>query len=123
MQHSDFVGYARDEIHIVFDDDDAAPFADALDQRGGQLAFGLAHAGDGFIEHDQLRFLHQQHANFQPLLLAVAEKRAFDFEIILERNFLGDFVNALDHLCGALEGDAAHDRVTFGYETSRFRTP
>ena len=33
-----------------------------------------AHAGDRLVEHQQLRVLDQQHADLEPLLLAVAEQ-------------------------------------------------
>jgi hypothetical protein len=62
-----------DEFQIMLDDDDAAVTGDAAEQGGGVLGFLVRHAGDGFVHQEELWFLHQQHADFQPLPLAVGE--------------------------------------------------
>ncbi|MNC84295.1 hypothetical protein D3C75_1387770 [compost metagenome] len=43
-------------------------------QLGGVFGFGVGHASGGFIEQQQMRFLHQQHADFQKLLLPVGQQ-------------------------------------------------
>ena len=40
-------------------------------QLGGALGFLRRHAGDRLVDQQQLRLLHQQHADLEPLLLAV----------------------------------------------------
>ena len=45
----------------------------AGEQFGGALDFAVGHAGNGFVDEQQFGFLHQEHADFQPLLLAVRE--------------------------------------------------
>ncbi len=44
------------------------------EQFGGALGFVVAHAGNRLVQQQQPRFLHQQHADFQPLLLAVRQQ-------------------------------------------------
>ena len=46
----------------------------AEEQLGGALGFLVGHAGHRLVEQQQLRVLHQQHADLQPLLLAVAQQ-------------------------------------------------
>jgi hypothetical protein len=43
------------------------------EQLGGAGGFLVGHAGHGLVEQQQLGVLHQQHADLQPLLLAVAQ--------------------------------------------------
>jgi hypothetical protein len=47
---------------------------EAHEQLGGALGLVVGHAGHRFVEQQQLRVLHQQHADLQPLLLAVGEQ-------------------------------------------------
>ena len=49
--------------------------ASSCEQLAGGLALRAAHAGDRLVEQQQLRLLHEQHPDLQPLLLAVAERR------------------------------------------------
>ena len=44
-------------------------------QLGGLLGLGVGHAGDRLVDQQQLRVLRQQHADLEPLLLAVRERR------------------------------------------------
>ena len=46
--------------------------------------------------------LDQQHADLQPLLLAVAERFGGPVELVLQEDHRGDLANARDHLVGAL---------------------
>jgi hypothetical protein len=45
-----------------------------VQQGRGLLGLLVGHAGDGFVHQQQLRVLHEQHADLQPLLLAVAQQ-------------------------------------------------
>ncbi len=60
------------------------------------LALADAHAGDRLVEHQQLRVLDQQHADLQPLLLAVAEEGGLLVQVVLEEDHLGDLLDAVD---------------------------
>ena len=44
------------------------------EQLGGALGLLVGHAGDRLVEQQQLGLLHQQHADLEPLLLAVREQ-------------------------------------------------
>src|SRR5277367_2231715 len=71
MQHGDPVGDVLDELHVVLDHDHGAVLDDAVEQFGGLGSLGHAHAGNGLVEHQQVRILDQQHADLEPLLLAM----------------------------------------------------
>ena len=71
MQHSHTFGDLPQEVHVVFDHDDGALRGQLREQLARRLAFFLAHAGHRFVEQQQPAVLHQQHADLQPLLLAV----------------------------------------------------
>ncbi len=78
-QHRAFV-QARDldaelahEGHVVLDHDHGAVAVDLLQQLGGLPRLGVGHAGDRLVDQQQLRLLRQQHADLEPLLLAVRQ--------------------------------------------------
>ena len=64
----------------------------SLEQLGGLVALGDAHAGDRLVEHQQLGILDQQHADLQPLLLAVAQGFGRTIEMILKEDHPRDLV-------------------------------
>ena len=66
-----------------------------VEQLGGLGALRDAHAGDRLVEHQQLGVLDQQHADLEPLLLAVAEQFRRPVEAVLQEDHLGDLVHAL----------------------------
>ncbi len=66
-----------------------------------------AHAGDRLVEHQQLRVLDQQHADLQPLLLAVAEQGGAHVEAVLQEDHFRDFMDAVAHGGVAREGQRA----------------
>ena len=43
-------------------------------QLGAAQRLVVGHAGDGLVEQQQLRLLHQQHADLEPLLLAMRQE-------------------------------------------------
>ena len=77
-QHRAFVQYrhfraeAAHESHVVLDDNDRVVVCHIEDQRSGLLGLAVGHSGDRFVEQQQLPVMDQQHADFEPLLLAVA---------------------------------------------------
>ena len=62
------------ELHVVLDDDHGVVLGDLLQQLGGLLRLGVGHAGDRLVDEQQLRVLREQHADLEPLLLAVADR-------------------------------------------------
>jgi hypothetical protein len=52
-----------------------------------------AHAGDRLVEHQQLGLLHQQHADLQPLLLAV-RAAGLGVEPVAQADLLGHRLHA-----------------------------
>ena len=61
------------ELHVVLDDDHRVPPRERQQQLAGALGLLRGHARDRLVHQQQLRLLHQQHADLEPLLLAVGE--------------------------------------------------
>ena len=59
--------------HVVLDDHDRLFLVDFLEQLGGLMGFDVGHAGDRLVDQQQFRILRQQHADLEPLLLAVRQ--------------------------------------------------
>src|SRR5205807_953894 len=59
------------------------------------------------VEHQEVRVLDQQHADLEPLLLAMAELGGRGLETILEEDHLGDLLDTILHGRIALEGQRA----------------
>jgi hypothetical protein len=76
----------------------------------GQFALAHAHAGDGFVEHQQLGVLHQQHADLQPLLLPVRQQARLGVELLAETDLGGHRLDPLLDLVGALGTPARRTR-------------
>src|SRR5712672_787987 len=62
-----------DEGHVVFDDHDRFIAIDFLQQLGGLMGLDVGHAGDRLVDQKQFRILREQHADLEPLLLAVRQ--------------------------------------------------
>ena len=73
VQHRDLHAELAHEGHVVLDDDDRAVSAMSREQLGGLGRLGVGHAGDRLVDQQQLRVLRQQHADLEPLLLAVRQ--------------------------------------------------
>ena len=73
MQHRDLDPEIAHEVHIVLYDQHRARARDVFEQRGGCGGFGIAHPGRRLIDKQQLGILRQQHADLQPLFLAVRQ--------------------------------------------------
>ena len=63
----------RREIHIVLHHHDGVFARQLFQQFSGAFHLLMRHSCHRFIDKQQFRALHQQHANFQPLLLAVRQ--------------------------------------------------
>src|SRR3954449_11301722 len=74
VQTRDLHAELAHEGHVVLDDDDSAVAIDLLEELGSLARLGVGHAGDRFVHEQQLWFLRQQHADLEPLLLAVRER-------------------------------------------------
>jgi hypothetical protein len=75
VEDGDFAGDLADEDHVVFDDDDAVFAGEAEEEFAGAGGFLVGHAGGGFVDEEELRVLGEEHADLEPLLLAVGEGR------------------------------------------------
>ncbi len=115
MQHRDLVGDVLDEFHVVLDHDDRLALRDAIEQFGRQLALARAHAGNGLVQQQQLRPLHQQHADFQPLLLAVAEPAGLLVEVIAQEDEIRQGFDLLDHSLAAAKKDRLQHALPVGH--------
>ena len=73
MQAGDLDAELAHEGHVVLDHDHGLVAVDLLEQLGGLLGLGVGHAGDRLVDQQQLRFLREQHADLEPLLLAVRQ--------------------------------------------------
>ncbi|MNN09476.1 hypothetical protein D3C81_1223580 [compost metagenome] len=67
----------------------------AFEQFGGELGFGVGHARHRLIEQQQLRVLHQQHADLQKLLLAVRQQACRALHRTGQAYGLQDFVDTV----------------------------
>ncbi len=60
-------------MHVVLDDDDGARLGDLAQELGRFLGFGVGHARHRLVHQKEFGVLRQQHPDFQPLLLPMAE--------------------------------------------------
>ena len=77
MQHRDLLaalGELIDELHVVLDHHQRVLAFERQEQLGRALGLLVGHASHRLVEQQQLGVLHQQHADLQPLLLAMAEQ-------------------------------------------------
>ena len=73
VQHHDAPGNRSNESHIVLDNHHRVLARQRQQQLGRALDLLRRHAGHRLVHQQQFRVLHQQHADFEPLLLAVRE--------------------------------------------------
>ncbi len=75
VQHGDRrSGDAADEVHVVLDHHHGVLAREREEEFRGALGLLVGHAGDRFVEQQQSRLLHQQHADLQPLLLSMGQQ-------------------------------------------------
>eukprot|EP01022_Parablepharisma_sp_SALTPOND_P030357 TRINITY_DN760_c2_g2_i2.p2 TRINITY_DN760_c2_g2~~TRINITY_DN760_c2_g2_i2.p2 ORF type:complete len:1280 (+),score=504.50 TRINITY_DN760_c2_g2_i2:6407-10246(+) len=72
--------------------------AQLVQQLGGARGLGIGHAGHRLIQQQQLRLLHQQHADLQPLLLAVREQTGHPMFLAVQTDQLEDVLDLADLL-------------------------
>ena len=73
MQHRHLAVQSPDEVHVVFDHDNRVTARDGFQQLGRPHGLGVGHAGRRLVDEKELGVLREQHADLEPLLLAVAE--------------------------------------------------
>ena len=73
VQNGDLAGDLPHKGHVVFNHNDAVLAFEAQQQFAGAVGFLIGHAGRRFVHEQELRILRQEHADLQPLLLAVGE--------------------------------------------------
>ena len=94
MENGDFAGDGADEVHVVFDDHDGMLAFQREQQFGGALDFLRRHAGDGLVDQQHLRVLHEQHADLEPLLLAVRQRACAHVSAVLQPDRFEDMIDA-----------------------------
>ena len=95
VQHGNLAAELLDESHIVFNHDQGMFAGQGLEEFAGTFGFVVGHTGHRFVEQQQLGFLHQQHADLQPLFLAVREQAGGALGLSIE-------ADARDRLAGSL---------------------
>ncbi len=71
MQNSHRARDGAHKVHVVLDNHDRVFAGERIEELGGALGFLRGHAGHGLIDEQQPWILHEQHADLEPLLLAV----------------------------------------------------
>ena len=74
MQNGHLLRDPLDEVHVVLDHDQRIRARERDEQLGAAHGLVVGHSRHGLVEQEELRLLHEQHADFQPLLLTVGEK-------------------------------------------------
>src|SRR3990167_2238703 len=114
VQHRDLVGDAFYKLHVVLDHQHRTALADAPEQVCGLYPLVDAHAGHRLVEHQQRRVLHQQHADLQPLLLAVGQQVSLLLQQVTEKDLRRHFLNPCNDLGGALKEQRAENVAPLG---------
>src|SRR6266849_11117860 len=73
VQHRYLDGEFAHEGHVVLHHHDGALAIDLPQELRGLVRLGIGHAGDRLVDQQELRFLGEQHADFEPLFLPVGE--------------------------------------------------
>ena len=74
MQHGDSRRNRTHKAHVVFDDDDGALLADAADDGGDLIDFGVAHAGGWLVEQNEAGAARQHDGDLGPLAQSVRQR-------------------------------------------------
>src|SRR5690554_5360409 len=103
MHDCDFPGDLLHELHVVFDDDQRLSMRDLVEQHSGLLALAWAHARNRLVQQQKFRILDKQHADFQPLLLAMAKLAGLGVQFVEKKNLVGDLGNPVAHRASSPE--------------------
>ena len=111
VQAGDLDAEFAHEGHVVLDDHDRLVLLISLSSSAGLLRLDVGHAGDRFVDQQQLRVLRQQHADLEPLLLAVAQARRPAVARVGQADGLQDAVDPLGSSPAHAPEQRAHDAV------------
>ncbi len=103
MQNRDLVRDHAYESHVMLDHHDRPSPRDRVQKRRRLLPFLRAHSCHRLVKQQKLGVLHQQHPDFQPLFLSVAELRGFVAQHFVKVNLVGNLVDFANQLRVALE--------------------
>ena len=109
MHDGDALGDLPHERHVVLDHKDGVTALQLVDQAGGLLRFRLRHPGSRFVEQEHLRILHDEHRQFQPLGLSVAQVCGKGFGLVLEPDHAKHVVNPFPRSAGKPEPQIGED--------------
>ena len=98
------------ESHVVLDDDDAVFAGEGEEQFPGAMSLVVCHAGGGFVNEKNLRVLGEEHADFEPLLLAMAEAAG---DAVTELGEADGFEDLLDAVLSDSDAVVAADFEAF----------
>ena len=95
MQDRYALGDGAHKSHIMLHHHHGMRAGQGDKQFAGALNFGGGHSGHRFVHQQQPRSLHEQHADFQPLLLPVGEHSGNGAEVVFQADGAGYLINAL----------------------------
>jgi hypothetical protein len=95
VQHRHALGNRSDESHIVLHHHDRVFARQRRQKLGRALDFVRCHACDRLVDQKQFRVLHQQHADFEPLLLAVRQDPSRRLALLREADDAQHLVDSL----------------------------
>src|SRR5215218_10236765 len=84
VQHRDLDVEVAHEGHVMLDNEDRMGLVDAAQELRGLGGLRVGHAGDRLVDEKKGRDLRQEHADLEPLLLAMAEVRGELVAAVLE---------------------------------------
>ena len=105
------IGDVADKLHVMLNHQNRVVLGDHPEQFRRFLPFCHRHARYRLIQHQQIRFLNQQHANLQPLFLAVAEQRGRLVQGLREEDGFRHAFHRLNNRRIPLESQCAYHAV------------
>ena len=115
MQHGNALGDGADEVHVVLDDDHGVLALQRKQQLCGAVHLLVCHTCDRLVDQQQMRILHQQHADLEPLLLAVRECAGLALGLLLESDDAQDLVDAVALLAAEPREQCREDAFVAGH--------
>ncbi|KAG1249119.1 hypothetical protein G6F68_013508 [Rhizopus microsporus] len=94
-QHGDGVGNGGHDVHVVFDHQDGAPGAHALDQLRDAVHVFVAHALRGFVQQQQFGLQRQRGRDFQGALAAVGQVARCHVQMGAQADLVQQFLDAV----------------------------
>ena len=124
VQDRDAPGDRTHKIHIVLDHHHGMFAGKRLQQLGRALDLLRGHAGNRLVHQEQLRLLHQQHADLEPLLLAVGQCSSQRLVLLREADDFEDLVDSVLLFGRSAKEEGVQERLVAGQAPVRgSRTP